>query len=56
VTFCPTGGISQETASQFLNCKNVACVGGSWLTPKDALEAGDWERITNLAKAASGLR
>jgi 2-dehydro-3-deoxyphosphogluconate aldolase/(4S)-4-hydroxy-2-oxoglutarate aldolase len=56
VTFCPTGGISQETASQFLACKNVACVGGSWLTPKDALQAGDWERITNLAKAASGLR
>jgi 2-dehydro-3-deoxyphosphogluconate aldolase / (4S)-4-hydroxy-2-oxoglutarate aldolase len=56
VTFCPTGGISQETAAQFLACKNVACVGGSWLTPKDAVQAGDWERITALAKAASGLR
>ena len=56
VTFCPTGGISQETASQFLSLKNVACVGGSWLTPKDAIAAGDWERITDLAKAASGLR
>ena len=56
VTFCPTGGISQETASQFLALKNVACVGGSWLTPKDAIAAGDWGRITDLAKAASGLR
>lgn len=56
ITFCPTGGISQETASQFLACKNVACVGGSWLTPKDAMEAGDWDRITALAKAASALR
>ncbi|MES2537525.1 MAG: bifunctional 4-hydroxy-2-oxoglutarate aldolase/2-dehydro-3-deoxy-phosphogluconate aldolase [Pseudomonadota bacterium] len=56
VMFCPTGGISQENAAQFLACKNVACVGGSWLTPKDALEAGDWERITMLARAASGLR
>jgi 2-dehydro-3-deoxyphosphogluconate aldolase / (4S)-4-hydroxy-2-oxoglutarate aldolase len=56
VSFCPTGGISQETASQFLACKNVACVGGSWLTPKDALLAGDWNRITALALAASGLR
>jgi 2-dehydro-3-deoxyphosphogluconate aldolase/(4S)-4-hydroxy-2-oxoglutarate aldolase len=56
VTFCPTGGISQETASQFLACKNVACVGGSWLTPKDAILAGNWTRITELAKAASGLR
>jgi 2-dehydro-3-deoxyphosphogluconate aldolase/(4S)-4-hydroxy-2-oxoglutarate aldolase len=56
VMFCPTGGISQQTAPQFLACPNVACVGGSWLTPKDALTAGDWGRITDLAKAASGLR
>jgi 2-dehydro-3-deoxyphosphogluconate aldolase / (4S)-4-hydroxy-2-oxoglutarate aldolase len=56
ITFCPTGGISQETAPQFLACKNVACVGGSWLTPKDALQSGDWDRITALARAASGLR
>ena len=56
ITFCPTGGISQESASQFLACKNVACVGGSWLTPKDAILAGNWDRITDLAKAASGLR
>ena len=56
VTFCPTGGISQETASQFLTCRNVACVGGSWLTPKDAMKSGDWERITELARAASALR
>jgi len=54
--FCPTGGISQETAAQFLACNNVACVGGSWLTPKDALQAGDWTRITALARAASALR
>ena len=56
VTICPTGGISQETASQFLALKNVACVGGSWLTPKDAIAAGNWDRITDLAKAASSLR
>jgi len=56
VTFCPTGGISQETASQFLACKNVACVGGSWLTPKNAIDIGDWARITTLASAASALK
>ena len=56
VIFCPTGGISQQSAAQFLACKNVACVGGSWLTPKDALESGDWARITALALAASQLR
>lgn len=56
VTFCPTGGITEATAPQFLACKNVACVGGSWLTPKDAMQAGDWEHITKLALAASALR
>jgi len=56
VTFCPTGGISIDTAAQFLACKNVACVGGSWLTPKEAIQAGDWARITELAKAAAVLR
>lgn len=56
VLFCPTGGISQESAPQFLACKNVACVGGSWLTPLDAVKAGDWEKITSLAKAAAALR
>ncbi|NDP59756.1 MAG: bifunctional 4-hydroxy-2-oxoglutarate aldolase/2-dehydro-3-deoxy-phosphogluconate aldolase [Oxalobacteraceae bacterium] len=56
VMFCPTGGISLATAPQFLACKNVACVGGSWLTPKDAMLSGDWARITALASAASALR
>ncbi len=56
ITFCPTGGISIDTAAQFLACKNVACVGGSWLTPKAALQAGDWAQITALATAASQLR
>ncbi len=55
VTFCPTGGISAATAPQFLACKNVACVGGSWLTPKDAMAAGRWDEITALATAASSL-
>ena len=56
VTFCPTGGISQETAPQFLKLKNVACVGGSWLTPKDLIAAGEWDKITEIARLASSLR
>ncbi|MDF3035204.1 MAG: eda [Paucimonas sp.] len=56
VTFCPTGGISQSNAADFLACKNVACVGGSWLTPKDLMQKGDWAGITALASAASALR
>ncbi len=55
VTFCPTGGISAETAPAFLALPNVACVGGSWLAPKAALAAGDWDAITELARWASGL-
>ncbi|HSW25012.1 MAG TPA: bifunctional 4-hydroxy-2-oxoglutarate aldolase/2-dehydro-3-deoxy-phosphogluconate aldolase [Burkholderiaceae bacterium] len=56
VTFCPTGGVSAATAPDFLALPNVACVGGSWLTPADAVAAGDWERITTLARAAAQLR
>jgi 2-dehydro-3-deoxyphosphogluconate aldolase/(4S)-4-hydroxy-2-oxoglutarate aldolase len=56
VQFCPTGGISAANASEFLALPNVVCVGGSWLTPADALEQGDWARITRLAREASSLR
>ena len=55
VTFCPPGSITAETALEFLALPNVACVGGSWLTPRAALAAEDWEAITALAKQASGL-
>lgn len=54
--FCPTGGISIDTAPRFLACKNVACVGGSWLTPREAVQAADWAKITALAAVASRLR
>jgi 2-dehydro-3-deoxyphosphogluconate aldolase / (4S)-4-hydroxy-2-oxoglutarate aldolase len=56
VMFCPTGGITPETAPQFLALPNVKVCGGSWLTPQDAVDAGDWARITALAMAASKLR
>ena len=56
VVFCPTGGITPETAPQFLALPNVKVCGGSWLTPQDAVDAKDWARITQLAKAASALR
>jgi len=56
VRFCPTGGITAETAPQFLALPHVPVCGGSWLTPADAVEAGDWARITELARATSRLR
>jgi 2-dehydro-3-deoxyphosphogluconate aldolase/(4S)-4-hydroxy-2-oxoglutarate aldolase len=56
VGFCPTGGITPETAPQFLALSNVKVCGGSWLTPPDALARGDWATITRLAREASALR
>jgi 2-dehydro-3-deoxyphosphogluconate aldolase/(4S)-4-hydroxy-2-oxoglutarate aldolase len=56
VAFCPTGGITLETAPQFLALPNVLVCGGSWLTPADAVAAGDWARITRLAREAQALR
>ena len=53
--FCPTGGITAATASSYLSLPNVGCVGGSWLTPADALAAGDWARVELLAADAAGL-
>jgi 2-dehydro-3-deoxyphosphogluconate aldolase/(4S)-4-hydroxy-2-oxoglutarate aldolase len=54
--FCPTGGVDEKNAPDFLAQPNVICVGGSWVAPKDAVRDGDWERITTLAKGASALR
>ncbi len=47
--FCPTGGITAAAAGRYLGLPNVGCVGGSWVTPADALAAGDWARVTTLA-------
>jgi 2-dehydro-3-deoxyphosphogluconate aldolase/(4S)-4-hydroxy-2-oxoglutarate aldolase len=55
VRFCPTGGITAETAPAFLALKNVACVGGSWMLPAAAIQAGDWARIAELSRAAASL-
>lgn len=56
VAFCPTGGITPANAGDFLALPNVVCVGGSWLVPADALAAGDWARITRLAREAVALK
>lgn len=55
IRFCPTGGITAATAPRYLSLPNVGCVGGSWLTPPDAVAAGDWTRIERLARAAASL-
>ncbi|MEP7282142.1 MAG: bifunctional 4-hydroxy-2-oxoglutarate aldolase/2-dehydro-3-deoxy-phosphogluconate aldolase [Rubrivivax sp.] len=55
VVFCPTGGLTPHNAPDYLALPNVVVCGGSWLTPADALAAGDWPRITRLAQAAAAL-
>lgn len=53
--FCPTGGVSPKNAPDYLALPNVVCVGGSWVAPTDAVKAGDWDRITALAREARAL-
>jgi 2-dehydro-3-deoxyphosphogluconate aldolase/(4S)-4-hydroxy-2-oxoglutarate aldolase len=54
--FCPTGGIDAANAQAYLALPNVVAVGGSWVTPKDAIASGDFKRVTALARAAGQLR
>jgi 2-dehydro-3-deoxyphosphogluconate aldolase/(4S)-4-hydroxy-2-oxoglutarate aldolase len=56
VLFCPTGGVTLESAPKFLALPNVACVGGSWLVPKDKVAAGEWHVVTQLAREAAALK
>ncbi|WP_028643350.1 bifunctional 4-hydroxy-2-oxoglutarate aldolase/2-dehydro-3-deoxy-phosphogluconate aldolase [Nocardioides sp. URHA0020] len=53
--FCPTGGITPASAASYLALPNVGCIGGSWITPADALAAGDWDTVTRLAAEAAAL-
>jgi len=55
IHFCPTGGIGANNAGAYLACPNVVCVGGSWVAPQALVDAGDWDGITRLARAASGI-
>ncbi|SIS90671.1 2-dehydro-3-deoxyphosphogluconate aldolase / (4S)-4-hydroxy-2-oxoglutarate aldolase [Roseivivax lentus] len=55
VRFCPTGGVSLANAPDYLGLSNTLCVGGSWVAPKDKMEAGDWDGITALAREAAAL-
>jgi len=56
LSFCPTGGVSLANAPDYLALPNVVCVGGSWVAPKEAVAANDWDAITRLAKEASALK
>lgn len=55
VSFCPTGGISLKIAPDYLGLKNILCVGGSWVAPKDAMARGYWAAVETLAREAAAL-
>ncbi|AUQ48836.1 KHG/KDPG aldolase [Phaeobacter inhibens] len=55
ISFCPTGGVSPDNADSYLSLLNVVCAGGSWVAPTKLVEAGDWDGIRDLARAASQL-
>lgn len=55
IAFCPTGGIDERSAADYLALPNVPMVGGSWMAPRDAIVAGDWGRIRRLAERASAI-
>lgn len=54
--FCPTGGVSPANLADYLALPNVACVGGSWVAPDEAVAARDWDRIASRAREAAGAR
>jgi 2-dehydro-3-deoxyphosphogluconate aldolase / (4S)-4-hydroxy-2-oxoglutarate aldolase len=53
--FCPTGGINRSNLADYLSVKSVIAVGGSWVTPPEAVQARDWGTITQLAKQSVTL-
>ena len=55
ITFCPTGGVTPENAKTYLALPNTRCVGGSWIAPKALIDAGDWDKITQIARRAADL-
>ena len=55
VRFCPTGGVTPANAPSYLGLSNTLCVGGSWVAPQALIDVGDWEGITDLARAAAAL-
>lgn len=55
IAFCPTGGIDARNAATYLALPNVACIGGSWVAPQEAIASGDFDRVTSLARTAVAL-
>ena len=55
ISFCPTGGVTLKNAGTYLSLPNTLCVGGSWVAPSADIDAGNWDRIEELAREAAAL-
>ena len=55
MTFCPTGGIGEQDAGDYLAQPNVDCIGGSWMVPGAWLRSGDWARVREAAGRARAI-
>jgi len=55
IFFCPTGGLDQDNAAEYLACGNVFAVGGSWPAPAKLIGEKDWDGLAALARAAASL-
>ena len=54
--FVPSGGVDDKNAADYLAQPNVIAVSGTWVVPAEAVQAGDFSKITALARAAASLR
>ena len=55
IKYLPTGGVTQNLTSAYLNDPDLLTIGGSWITPQDLVQNLQFSRITKLAKEAISL-
>ncbi len=56
IKFCPTGGISENNYQDYLNLKNVLCIGGTWVAPADAIANQQWQRIEQICSTLTAQK
>ena len=55
LVLCPTGGINEDNAAEFLAQPNVACIGGSWMVPKAWLASGEWGKVRDASRRVAAI-
>mgnify|MGYP002619668781 CR=1 FL=1 len=55
IRFMPTGGINAKNLEEYLSCDKILCCGGSWMVKGDMIKAGEFDKISEMAKDAVAL-